>query len=273
MKQLFVLLALLGLLASCRSSRTLGRAVGRKDTTARASVAPSNTQKIDSQKLIAATLAQVAQNRITFTTFNGKAEVDYKGTDGKKQNANAIVRIQKDSIIWVSVTATILGIEALRVLVTKDSVKLLNKLEKTVALRGINFLQEATKLPLDFYTLQDLIVGNPVYLDTNNVRYSRSGNVATLVSVGDYFKNLLSFSDADGTLVHSKLTDNDPFRARTADLSYSNYESTTGRRFATKRQVLVSERGRLEIRLDYKNYSFNGEVSFPFKVPKNFTRL
>ena len=233
---------------------------------------PPDTQKIDTQQIIRSALQQVQNNHINFTTFNAKVGVDYKGIDGKGHDVNANVRMYKDSAIWISVNA-ILGIEALRLLVTKDSVKVFNKLEKTYAARGISFLQEATSLPLDLYTLQDMIIGNPVYLDSNIIRYSTGNGIISLVSLGVLFKNLLTLNDVDKRIQHSKLTDTDLFRNRTADLSYEEYENKKGPLFSQKRQIVVSERGRLEIKLDFKNYNFNEPVSLPFNVPKNYTRI
>lgn len=273
MKQFLLIVAAIGLLASCRSSRTIGRAVGRKDSAA-VVVAPAipDTPRADTLQLIRTTLAQLQSNRIDFTTFNAKVDVDYKGADGKSNDVNANIRMYKDSAIWLSINATLLSIEGLRLLITKDSVKLLNKLEKTYAARDIGFLQETTSLPLDLYTLQDLIIGNPVFLDSNVTRYTPGNNVVMLYTLGGLFKNLLTLAEADKRLLHSKLTDVDPFRNRTADINYEEYENKKGPLFATKRQIVVSERSRLEIKLNFKNYSFNEEVSFPFSVPKNYKR-
>ena len=272
MKQFFILLALIAFLASCRSSRVIGKAVGRKDSAAKAVVVAPPVNKIDTGQLIRNTLAGVARRHIDFTTFSAKIDVDYKGTDGKGHSVKANVKMYKDSAIWISVNATVLSIEGLRLLITKDSVKLLNKLDKTYAARGIGFLQETTSLPLNLYSLQELIIGNPVYLDSNVVRYNRSNGFVTLLSIGQFFRNAVTFSDADATLVHSKLIDVHTMRNRTADLTYSQYENAKGILFSTKRQVIVSETGRLEVKLDFNNYEFNGEVSFPFRVPKNYAQ-
>ena len=269
MKKFIVLIGLVALLASCRSTRTIGKAVSKKDTVAKAIEPVKNT--IDTQALIHATLQQVQSNRINFTTFSAKVGVDYKGTDGKGYGVNANIKMYRDSAIWVSANA-ILGIEALRLLITKDSVKLLNKLEKVYTRRSISYLQEVTSLPLDLPTLQDLIIGNPVYLDSNIVRYSAGNGVVNLVSLGEFFKNLLTLAEGDKSIVHSKLDDTNPMHSRTADLSYSDYEMKKGFPFSTERQIVVSEKGRLEIKLDFKNYTFNEQVSFPFSVPKNYKR-
>lgn len=271
MKSILFVLAIIGLLASCRSSRVIGRAVGKKDSTV-AVTTTADTPKADTQQIIRNALQQLQNNRIGFNTFSAKVGIDYKGTDGKGHDVNANIKMYRDSAIWVSVNA-ILGIEAMRLLITKDSVKLLNKLEKTYAARGISFLQETTSLPLDLNILQNLIIGNPVYVDSNIVRYADGNGTVSLVSLGSLFKNLLTLNESNKAILHSKLTDTDLFRNRTADLSYGEYEMAKGFPFSTRRQIVVSERGRLEVKLDFKNYTFNEEVTFPFSVPKNYARL
>lgn len=269
MKKVFVLVVLIAVLASCRSTRTIGRAVTKKDTLVTAVTPPAAVA--DTQQLISTALQQVQQNKINFTTFSAKVNVDYKGTDGKGYSVNAKINMYRDSAIWVSANA-ILGIEAMRLLVTKDSVKLLNKLEKTYAVRSIGYLREVTSLPLDLYTLQDLLIGNPVYLDSNIIRYTAANGFVTLLSLGEHFKNLLTLNEADKTLVQSKLDDTDPRQSRTAGLWYSDYDNSRGPLFSTRRQIVVTEKGRLEIKLEYKNYTFNEPVEFPFSVPKNYRR-
>lgn len=272
MRTIFILVVIVSLLSACRSSKVVGRAIGKKDSTAKA-VVINDTPRRDSQQYVQNVLTAVQSRRIDYTTFIAKVDVDYKGNDGKEHNVNANVRMYRDSAIWLSVNATLLSIEGVRVLVTKDSVKVLNKVEKTYAARDISFLQETTSLPLDLYTLQDVIIGNPVYIDSANVRISRSGDALNLYALGNLFKNLSSFAAADTTIRYTKLTDVNPLRNRTADLTYGDYEAKTGVRFASRRQINVSEKGHLEIKLDFKNYSFNEKVSFPFPIPKNYPRL
>ena len=73
----------------------------------------------------------------------------------------------KDSVIWISITA-LFGIEGLRAYITKDSVKIINKQDKVYTGRSVAYLQEVTALPLDLHSLQELLIGNPVFLDSNN---------------------------------------------------------------------------------------------------------
>jgi hypothetical protein len=272
MTRLIIVLVFAGLMVSCRSTKKIQTAITKKDTTAIPVTIPK-TAADTTAVMIRNTMALFNANRIDYKTFNGKVNIDYRGGDGKSYNLNANVKMVKDSAIWISANAVvIIGIEALRVLITKDSVKMLDKLNKVYTARSVDYLQEVTALPLDLATVQDLIVGNPVFLDSNVVSYSTSGNTISLLSLGTWFKNLLTLNEVDKTLLHSKLDDVNITRNRTADLTYSAYETKKGFPFSTKRRIVVTERNRLDIKLDFKQYEFNGEVSFPFSVPKNYDR-
>jgi hypothetical protein len=264
------LLILVGLLASCRSTKKIQTAITRKDTVVTVNIPPV-ASKNDTVQMIKAALQRVGSNRIDFRTFSAKVNVDYSGSDGKKYDVNANIRMYKDSAIWVAVNA-LLGIDAMRLYVTRDSVKLLDKLNKTYTARSVDYLQEVTSLPLDLYILQDLIIGNPVFLDSNIVSYSVNNNQIAMLSLGQLFKNLITINEADKTLLHSKLDDTDPARNRTADLTYFDYESKKGIPFSTKRRIVVTEKNRLDIKLEFKQYEFNQDVSFPFSIPKNYER-
>lgn len=266
MRVLF-LMGILALLASCRSTKKIGTAITKRDTVQAPPKGPNPRQ--DSIIFIKATLQKLAQNRIDFTSFTAKVDVDYRDADNKNHDVNAVMRMYKDSALWISANA-ILGIEALRVLITRDSVKLLDKLNKVYTARSVNYLQEVTSLPLDLKTLQDLIIGNPVFLDSNVVAYSNRENIISILSIGQWFKNLLTLNEGDKTLLRSKLDDADLSRNRTADLTYSDYETKNGFPFATKRRITIAENKKLDIKLEFKQISFNEPVSFPFSVPKNY---
>jgi outer membrane lipoprotein-sorting protein len=80
----------------------------------------------------------------------------------------------------------------------------------------------------------------------------------------------LTVNETDKTVLRSKLDDAEITRSRTADLEYSDYENKKGVMFSTKRRILVTEKNRLDIKMDFKQYDFNAEVSFPFSIPKNY---
>jgi len=180
--------------------------------------------------------------------------------------------MQKDSLIWFSVNGA-LGIEGMRVLLTRDSIFLLNKLDKEYQARSMSYLQEIASLPFDLHSIQDLIVGNPVFLDTNFVSYTTTGNTITLLSYGEWFKHLISFNDNDHLILNSKLDDVDVLRNRTAYLNYADYENKKGVPFSTTRSISVAEKTKLDIKLNFKQYEFNEMLTYPFTIPKNYKRI
>src|SRR2546423_4002031 len=276
MTRFLILLITIGAMASCRSTKKIQKAISKKDTAVIVSVPPlqkdaSSSKTNDTVLLIQKTLSSLAHNQINYTTFSGKVNIDYRGGDGKSYNINANIKMYRDSAIWISANA-ILGIEAMRVLITKDSVKLLDKLSKTYTARSVNYLQEVTALPLNLSILQNLIVGNPVFLDSNIVSYSAGHNLISLLSIGDWFKNLITLDAGNKTLLHSKLDDADKSRNRTADLTYSNYDQLGGTFFSTRRRIIIAEKKRLDIRMDFRQYDFNRPVNFSFPIPRNYNR-
>lgn len=254
--------------SSCRSAKKIQTAITKKDT---AVVVPVIDRKADSTQYIQQVYNAVQNNRITnFRTMSAKVKVEYKGADGKKPDFTANVKLQKDSIIWISINS-ILG-EALRAMVTKDSVKVLYKMDRMAQLRSIEYLQEVTKIPFSFTELQDLLMGNPIYLDSNIVSYKNEEKTVSLISVGALFKHLLTVSRGDYMPQHSKLDDIDVIRARTCDITYGDYETKNGINFSKYRKIVVSEKSKLEIELQFKQFEFNEQLSFPFNIPKNYKR-
>lgn len=263
--KIFLYIVLIVLAASCRSTRPIQSAISKRDS----ALNRDSSVARDSARFIQNITQQLAANRIPFQTFSSKVNVDYRGAGGKNYDVNASIRMLKDSAIWISVNA-VLGIEAMRVLITRDSVKLIDKLNKTYTARSVDYLQDVTSLPLTLTTLQDLIVGNPVFLDSNVVSYNQSAGTISLLMLGKLFKNLITVAESNKTVQHIKLDDVNVVRNRTADLSYADYETKNNMMFATKRAITVSEKKKLDIRLDFKQYNFNEPVSFPFSIPKNF---
>ena len=265
----FVILILIFSTFSCKTVKQINKAIAPKDTTA---VIIADQTKMDSLLMIKKTIDNLNHNYINFKTFNAKIKVDYQDSKGKQPDVTAIVRIIKDSAIWVSLTASFLNIEIYRVLITGDSVILMNKQAREVQYRSLDYLQEVTEIPFDYKTLQDLLIGNPVFIDSNIVYYKKTEDHILFSMVGHFFKHLLTLSADKYFLIHSKLDDVDMNRNRTADLTYADYENKTGFNFSTYREITVSEKNKLDIRLYFKQYEFNKELSVSFNIPKNYTR-
>lgn len=267
---LLVPVVLAASLGSCRSTKKIQTAIYKKDT-AQVVKVPVADGKSDTIHFIHEVYQAIERNRIDFNTLSAKIKVDFSGEDGKKRDFTAAIRMKKDSAIWVSITA-LLGIEAFRILVTPDSVKVLNKLDKVIQLRSVSYLQELAKVPFSFQELQALLIGNPVFLDSNIVSYRKDDKSISLLSSSEVFKHLLTVSTDDYRLLHSKLDDADVLRARTCNIIYGGYENKNAILFPTFRGIAVSEKGKIDINMQFKQVDFNVDLTFPFNIPRNYKR-
>jgi Domain of unknown function (DUF4292) len=260
------------MVTACRSAKKITTAISKKDTVSRKTdTVAAEDLHADSLKYISQLYNHVNSNTIDCNTFSAKLKVHYESTDGKDYEFNAFIRLQKDKKIWISINATLLGIEAFRAVITPDSAKVLNKLDKLYQLRSISYLQEITRLPFDFNVLQSLILGNPIYLDSNILYYRKDIQGISVLSIGPIFRNYLTLNN-DLTLKHSILDDVDQMKDRSCDISYGDYEKADTVNFSTYRKIVVSEKGRLDVEMSFKNIRFNENLDFPFSIPKNYKR-
>ncbi|MEJ7589569.1 MAG: DUF4292 domain-containing protein [Ferruginibacter sp.] len=266
---LFFFAAVITCAASCKTAKKIQASIDKKDST---SVHIRNPLRDDSTLLIKNAMNEIHKKQLDFKTFSAKIKVEYEDTKGKQPNITAYVRILKDSLIWISGYATVFNIEAFRVLINKDSVFVLDKINKEVKLRSMDFLQEVTEIPFDLKTLQNLFVGNPVFLEDSVISYKETESKILLATIGKFFKHLLTINKTDRFIIHSKLDDVNLARNRTADITYGEYEVNNGVAFSTYREITVSEKNKLDIHLNFKQYEFNKDLSITFNIPSNFKR-
>jgi hypothetical protein len=251
---------------SCRSTRKIQSAIEKKDSTV---VVKIDTAREDSIRFIGEAVRNFRLKYINYRTFSAKVKIEYEDSKESLPDFTAFIRMAKDSVIWIRIEA-LFGIEAFRALITKDSVYVLDKFKKRAMVRSLAYFEEMTQLPLDFTTLQDLIVGNPVFFGENITSVQKNERLVSLLHIGDLFKHLVSLDKDNFRMMHSKLDDVDVNRNRTADLNYNDYEEKNGISFSTERNVVIAEKSRVEIKMHFKQFQFNEMLNYPFSIPSNY---
>ncbi|MBS1627760.1 MAG: DUF4292 domain-containing protein [Bacteroidetes bacterium] len=257
---------------ACRPTKkiqTIQTAVEKKDTAT--TVIVKEVPKVDSERIVKDIMGKVLKQKINFETFNAKVAVTYESAE-ESQRVTAYISLKKDSILYAKIALPPVGIVAM-LIVTKDSVVLAQvkgSNSKTVQYRSIAYLNELTQIPFDFSTLQDILIGNPVFIDSNIVSFKNTKNQLRVLMVGDIFKHLVTLDNNNFNLLHSKLDDVDIMRNRTCDISFGEYVPLNNYQFATYRQISVAEKSKLDIFLDFKDYSINEPLKYTFTIPKNY---
>lgn len=263
------------LLFSCKTVKKVEQiqeAITKRDTAQ--VVVIKETPVVDSAAIVADIMGKVIQNKIDFETFNAKIKVDYQGAE-KNDNYTVYLSMRKDSIIIIRVKGSFLGIaaEGLQVKINKDSVTLVRKVgEKYVMNRSISYLQEVTEIPFDFATVQDMLIGNPIFMSNNLVSYKNSNTQLLVVMVGELFKHLINLDKNDNRVLYSKLDDVDIQRNRTCDISFGGYQPLGNYLFSTNRKISMAEKAKLDIYLDFKEFTLNDPLKYNFEPPKNYKR-
>jgi len=134
MNRLSLFLLILGLAACVSTKRT-----GKTSTQSAIDVLQNNQTNTQNLEWLSASI---------------KGKADYQGNNIP---INAQLRLKKDSVIWMSMSA-IMGLEAIRLHITPDSIRLINRLNSSYFLGEIDALSSQYNLPFSFFDLQDIFL-------------------------------------------------------------------------------------------------------------------
>jgi hypothetical protein len=275
MKQTLALITL-GIIStgifSCRHARHIERSSFPVTDTTR-----HDTTTLDSSAIAEATafnknmLTKIRSNIIAFNTFSAKLKVDFESEAKQMAGISAVIRMQKDSVIWISASLPVIG-EVVRAIITPDSLKAIDKFHKKQYLRAIKDANDVLNIPFDFKTLQDLIIGNPVYLTDSIYQVVKTPAVISFSCDSTLFTSLFNVFADDYVLQQSKVMDKDSTHNRSCELTYGEYKSQDGYKFATRRRVFIEEKNFTKINMDFNKVDFNQPVSFPFTIPSGYSK-
>ena len=95
----------------------------------------------------------------TFEWMTSNLSIQAEGNGMSFNDLSGQFRMRKDSLIWLSVTAT-MGMEVLRAKVSKDSIWIVNRLEKHYLAEPIDTLSTQLGMPLSLELMQTLLLDN-----------------------------------------------------------------------------------------------------------------
>ena len=94
-----------------------------------------------------------------FEWMTANLDIQAEGNGMSFDNLSGQLRMRRDSIVWLSVTAT-MGVELLRAKVSNDSVWVLNRMEKTYLAEPLDSLGAKVGMPLSLPLVQTLLLDN-----------------------------------------------------------------------------------------------------------------
>ncbi len=270
MKKIIYFLFAVGLIASCttfKKVQIIKEALSKKDTIQVQLL--SEKSKVDSSAIVKNIIEKLAQTKINFKTMNARLKVDYESATNA-DNYIANISLAKDSSIYITIRGA-MGVIGLKALITADSAFLIYPLRKNknIERKSLGYLQEVIKIPFTFSTLQDLLIGNPIFIeDAKIVSYKVNNNKLQVGMLSSIFKNLIVLNDDNTRILQLKLDDIDITQHRTCAISYSNHVPVNQYQFPLNRELIISAQSRLEVRMEVKEFNFNEPLKYTFGIPR-----
>jgi hypothetical protein len=100
----------------------------------------------------------VKENEFDFVWVMAKANVETR-IDGKEESFDIRVSVRKDSAMLITIQY-LLGIQVAKILITKDSVRMVNYIQKNYFKGDFAYINDILNADLDFNVLQAVLFGN-----------------------------------------------------------------------------------------------------------------
>lgn len=248
-----LLLVFITLLPACSSAKKITRTK---------TVVPENSAAF-------ALVNKLIVNELQADWFNAKAQIE--ATQGnQKQSFGADIRLKKDSLLWMSAYANLgIKIEVARVLITPDSIKMMDKFNKKYYVKSIRYLETLVGYPLDFNTMQRIILGNklPASSETPQITNLPEGGYC-LSDQTDNLHYAVFVEPLNYTITRLMVTDSINHRNLSVDLS--NYLPVSNKPFAHKRTVKMDATDTYTAKIEMSKIKVNEPLEFPFSVGDNY---
>ena len=213
--------------------------------------------------------------------FNAEVEVNNENT-----SFSGNVYLVKDSMMWISIQK--FGLEAVRLLITVDSAKMINRIKKTYFASNFDKVNELFDTDFDFDILQSIISGNDVAYYENNVfkggienklyhlntfnrqklkKYVKSEKEYAMVLIQDLWLDPITFKILKTTLKEIKTQDR-----RKLECNYSDFVQIENQLFPQKVEFEITDTKKLKGTITFTRISPEKTESFPFNIPKSYTK-
>ncbi len=184
---------------------------------------------------------------------------------GNEQSSAFNFRIQKGRQIWM-VLRPALGIEAFRILITPDSVRMLDRLNRVYYEKPVAYLQQLAGTPIDYFTLEGLLLNNIGHHTEVQVRpRAELPNSYELQSAGLFCRYELQPDSAKTKNV--ELTAG----PRKLKVAYEEMSRIDGNWVPALIKAVLNNDEKTAIVLKFSKFAVENGQSYPYSIPKNYS--
>lgn len=232
-------------------------------------------------------VSKLKEHELTFDQFSAKFNVSYQ-VDQKTTSVSGTLRIAHDSIIWISISPA-LGIEAVRFMLTPDSIKYMNRLNNTYLSQSFSYINQLMNRALDYDMAQSFLIGNDFSLYESNSFKALIENQQYKLSTTNRQKlrRDVRRSETDISIpLQSIWLDPETFKiskvllkeaerdSRRFLATYEDFENIDGRLIPSNLNFVVeTNEKKIRITINYSKIQINTEQTYSFRIPASYTEI
>ena len=210
------------------------------------------------------------KNEHDFTTLNIRANAKYE--DAKQSHSmNADIRIKKDEIIWINIK--FLGIPMAKAMITPTKVSYYEKINNTYFEGDFSMLSNWLGTDLDFQKVQNLFLGKAIDDLTKDKWVSEVIEKMFKLSLPNDSDVAKEFYFEGANYLLKKETINQASKSRNLEIRYPSYKEDKGMFLPNEINIKAEQKDKIAIDIEYKNTTFNENLSYPYSVPSGYTAV
>lgn len=211
-------------------------------------------------------LNTIDANTNNFSFYQSRAKANYKD-DKQKVELDINLVMEKDQYIWMSVTA-ILGIEVARIMITQDSVKILDRLHRKYIATDFGYIQRISNVPLKLNNLQNLIIGNAVF--NNSVQKSVVDTILGALSVSTLINSQKQTTFYNTNYKVNRTLIAEQNQSRQLNITYPTYGTFSQNQYPTAMNINIRAEKNVECTFELSNFVFTKKREVQFTVPSGY---
>ncbi len=199
-------------------------------------------------------------------------EIKGKLVSSSLPTVNFTARNIQDSIIWVQ--GKVLGIEAFRAKMDRDSVVVINRLERTYAIGDYTVLSDWLGFDVDFGILQSIMVDEKLFPGFSIFKQTKDANLSHVYTASSDYQIEHIYDEKPKAWVMSKvLSENSDTEIDVFYKDYKLFLETV--KYPYLRQYIIKNNNiqKAEFELNILEIRSSDEVSTPISIPSHYTPM
>ena len=220
---------------------------------------------------------KVLNNNFEFENLKAKINTKFKSREKQNLVFGTFLKMRKDSAIHA--TISVLGIPVVVALITEDSLKFINKKDQKYFVGDFSYVSQLLNTEITFSQIQDLLVGNPISMDSNS-------NHFFIQDEDEFFISSLSQEELQSVELNNewqvKFWINELFKAGKTLLSndstntrieifQADYKKIEGKLFPNRTKAeIITLKDSISLQLNYQRVKINSDMDFDFSIPSHY---